>query len=77
MFMAFKHTNSVESFWALLKRGIVGHYHKLSVKFLPKYIDESCYCHNNRDVDYLFTNTLTLAVGGKYGQRGESGKSII
>ena len=58
------HTNTIESFWALLKRGIVGQYHKVSVKHLPKYIDEFCYRYNNRFDDDLFDSTLIKAVGG-------------
>ncbi len=34
------HTNTIEGFWSLLKRGIVGNYHKVSVKHLDKYIDD-------------------------------------
>jgi len=59
-----KHTNTMESFWALLKRGIVGQYHKVSVRHLSKYIDEFSYRWNNRDTEDLFGVTLTKAVGG-------------
>ena len=34
------HTNTVESAWSLLKRSIVGSYHQLSTKHLPRYLDE-------------------------------------
>lgn len=57
------HTNTIESFWALLKRGIVGQYHKVSVKHLPKYINEFCYRYNNRKITGLFELTLQRAVG--------------
>jgi len=42
------HTNTIEGFWALLKRGIVGQYHKVSINHLDKYLDEFCYRYNNR-----------------------------
>ena len=58
------HTNSVESFWALLKRCIVGQYHKVSVRYLPKYIDEFCFRYNHRKSDDLFDITISRAVGG-------------
>lgn len=57
------HTNSVESFWALLKRGIVGQYHKVSVKHLPKYIDEFCYRHNHKKHTDLFSLTISRGLG--------------
>lgn len=56
------HTNTVESFWALLKRGIIGQYHKVSLRYLPKYIDEFCYRWNHREDDDLFLLTLQKAV---------------
>lgn len=58
------HTNTIESFWALLKRGVVGQYHKVSAHYLPKYIDEFSYRWNHRETENLFTLTLTKAVGG-------------
>ncbi len=56
------HTNTIESFWALLKRGIVGQYHKVSVRYLPKYIDGFSYRWNHREVPDLFMQTLERAV---------------
>ena len=60
------HTNTIESFWALLKRGIIGQYHKVSLGYLAKYIDEFSYRWNNRktDSDDFFFSTLQRAVGG-------------
>jgi len=59
-----KHTNTIESFWALLKRGIVGQYHKVSHFYLNRYIDEFSYRWNNRKTENLFDATLFKAVGG-------------
>lgn len=58
------HTNGIEGFWALLKRGIIGQYHKVSKHWLDKYIDEFCYRYNNRkrDIGAVFHDVLTLAV---------------
>jgi len=41
-------TNGIESFWALLKRGYIGVYHKMSFKHLQRYIDEFVYRQNSR-----------------------------
>ena len=58
------HTNSMESFWALLKRGIVGQYHKVSLRYLPKYVDEFSYRWNHREEENLWGKTLGRAVLG-------------
>lgn len=57
------HTNSIESFWALLKRGIVGQYHKVSIRHLPRYIDEFSYRFNHRKTADIFDRTIARAVG--------------
>ncbi len=47
------HTNGVESFWSMMKRGIVGTYHKLSPKHLHRYAAEFSGRHNLRERDTL------------------------
>jgi len=52
------HTNSIENFWSLLKRGIMGSFHKVSIKHLPRYLSEFTYRFNRRDSQDLFAQTL-------------------
>ena len=47
------HTNGVESFWSMLKRGYHGTYHHVSAKHLQRYVDEFAGRHNIRGLDTL------------------------
>jgi transposase-like protein len=51
-------TNGIESAFSLLKRGIIGSWHKVSAKHLPAYLDEMTFRFNNRHNPYLFRDTL-------------------
>ena len=53
------HTNGIESFWSLLKRGIMGSYHHLSTKHLSRYVDEFCHRQNHRDLHALNSMMVT------------------
>lgn len=57
------HTNSIEGFWGLLKRGIVGQYHRVTLRHLHQYVTEFCYRYNYRDNPAIFERTLARAVG--------------
>jgi transposase-like protein len=48
------HTQTLDNFWSLLKRGIVGNYHQVSKKYLPLYLSEFTYRHNHRKDPDLF-----------------------
>ena len=59
------HTNTIEGFWALLKRGMFGQFHSVSKKHLQKYVDEFCFRYNLRriDGDAAFDLTINRALG--------------
>ena len=44
------HTNGVEGFWSLMKRGINGIQHSVSKKHLHRYCDEYAYRYNSRKI---------------------------
>ena len=52
------HSNSVESAFSLLKRGIVGTWHKISAKHLQAYLDEMSFRFDRRNRPDLFLDTL-------------------
>ena len=62
------HTNNIESFWAVLKRGMFGQFHSVSGRHLQKYVDEFCFRYNMRHVLRapawtMFDKTLNRALG--------------
>jgi transposase-like protein len=44
------HTNTMEGFWSLLKRGVIGIYHSVSSKYLQKYLDEFSFRYNTKEL---------------------------
>lgn len=59
------HTNTVEGFFSIFKRGIYGIYHQMSVKHLHRYCEEFSHRYNNRDLKdpERFTFTITQSRG--------------
>ncbi len=57
------HTNAIEGFWSLLKRGMIGQYHKVSLRHLHQYVTEFCYRYNGRNNPALFDLTIARALG--------------
>lgn len=47
------HTSGIESFWAALKRGYYGTYHRMSEKHLDRYVTEFAGRHNVREMDTI------------------------
>jgi len=52
------HTMGVESFWSLLKRAIIGVYHRVSAKYLQAYLNEFVFRFNNRHNEDIFNLVL-------------------
>ncbi len=53
------HTQTIEGFWSLIKRGIGGVYHSVSKKYLQTYLDEYSFRYNRRNDDQpMFTSLL-------------------
>ena len=61
------HTNGLESFWSMLKRGYMGTYHQMSKKHLHRYIKEFQGRHNARSLDTR--HQMAAIVRGTVGKR--------
>ena len=63
----FWHTNTVENYFSILKRGIVGVYHHVSQSHLKRYVGEFDFRYNSRNVSDL--ERAALAAAGIAGKR--------
>ena len=61
------HTNGIESFWSMLKRGYHGTYHHFSAKHLQRYVNEFAGRHNIRERDTI--DQMQAVVAGLVGKR--------
>jgi transposase-like protein len=59
------HTNTIEGFWSLLKRGIGGVYHSVSQKYLQTYLDEYSFRYNRRASGNLIFPAMLAKVSEK------------
>jgi transposase-like protein len=59
------HTNTVESAFSLLKRGLIGSFHQVSIKHLQRYLNEFGYRFNRREAADIFEQTVSRMATGK------------
>jgi ISXO2 transposase-like protein/transposase-like zinc ribbon protein len=52
------HTNTIEGFWSIFKRGVVGTFHKMSAKYMPLYVAEFQLRYNNRSNPDMFGTAI-------------------
>lgn len=55
-------TNTIESFWAIIKRQIIGQHHQVSAKYLPQYVAEAVFKFNNRNKDDMFITLVKFSM---------------
>jgi transposase-like protein len=73
------HTNTIESFWALFKRGYHGIYHFMSEKHLQRYVDEFSFRFNRRagEMQSIFSETIkNMATNAQLPYKELTGKTV-
>ena len=58
------HTQGIDGFWGLFKRGVIGSFHQVSIKHLDRYVQEFSYRFNGREKEGLFVLTVAALVLG-------------
>jgi transposase-like protein len=58
------HTGTIDGYWGLLKRGIIGSFHKVSIKHLHRYLSEFQFRWNNREAQDMFPLVIAALVIG-------------
>jgi len=53
------HTNTIEGFWSIFKRGVVDTFHKVSRKYMPLYVAEFQFRYNNRQNEDIFGTAIS------------------
>ena len=56
------HTNTIEGFWAIVKRAVYGQFHHVSKKYLPLYLNELTFRYNHRGNPNALEDILCLAI---------------
>lgn len=62
------HTNTIEGFWSLVKRGINGVYHAVSPKYLQSYVNEYSFRYNHRDDETPMFKTFLYRISSRVGK---------
>lgn len=58
------HTATIDGYWGLLKRGVIGSFHQISVKHLHRYLSEFQFRWNNRKSEDMFSLVIAALVTG-------------
>jgi DNA-directed RNA polymerase subunit RPC12/RpoP/transposase-like protein len=58
------HTGTIDGYWGLLKRGVIGTYHQISVKHLNRYLSEFQFKWNHRKAQDIFVLVIMALVIG-------------
>jgi hypothetical protein len=55
------HTQTIEGFWSIFERGVMGTFHKMSAKYMPLYVAEFQFRYNNRENADIFGTAIAGA----------------